>query len=287
MRAYVTILFLLILTFVSGQTQVRLDSLTKVLEAIYEKDQVPRLQLDSIERRYGFNSVQVKKQWRLIKKNDSTNLLKLLPILDKYGWLSESKTSTKANSALFLVVQHAPLDLQLKYINVLKQAVEKGNAKASDYAYLLDRVNMRQGKLQIYGSQISINANGIPYLYPIKDEPNVNERRKSIGLPPLEEVSLKSGFVYNLPSEDVLKNKLIVTGFVIEADQSPINDVIIKFGSKVAAKTNADGFYKAIIEKDFLKEQLTYTKEGYFISDPPVNDEGKEVYELIILLTKK
>jgi len=287
MRTFITVLFLFKIALVFGQNQIRLDSLTNVLERVYEQDQVPRLQLDSIEHQYGFNSIQVKEQWRLIKNNDSANIQIVTSILDNYGWLSESKTSKSANSALFLVIQHAELNTQLRYIDILKEAVEKDNAKPSEYAYLLDRVNMRQGKLQVYGSQISISTNGKPYLYPIKDEPGVNERRKNIGLRPLEKVALESGFVYNLPSEDALKNKLVVTGFVIEANQTPINDVSIKFGSKVIAKTNSDGFYKAIIEKDLLKEQLTFTKVGYIISDPPLDDEGKEVYELSIMLTKK
>lgn len=287
MRAFITLLFLFRLSTAFGQTRQELDSLTKVLEEIYDKDQVPRRQLDSIQNQYGYNSNKVREQWRLIKRNDSSNIEIVESVLDNYGWLSEHNTSKNANSALFLVIQHADLNFQVKYIETLKRAVEKGNAKAFEYAYLLDRVNMRQGKLQIYGSQISVSTNGKSYFYPIKDERNVNKRRKNIGLPPLEEIALKSGFVYHLPSSDALKNKLVITGFVIEADQTPINNASIKFGSKVVATTNVDGFYIAAIKKEFLKEQLTFAKDGYIVSDPPLNDEGKEVYELSIMLTKK
>jgi len=287
MRLFLTVLFLLGTVVGFTQTKAELDSLTKVLEVVYERDQVPRLQLDSIEQQYGYHSMRVKEQWKLIESNDSANILAVTQILNNLGWLSETQTSKTANSALFLAVQHAELSLQIKYIGIVKQAVEKGNAKPSDYAYLVDRVNMRQGKLQIYGSQFSISTNGKAYLYPVKDEPGVNARRKKIGLPPLQETARKFGFVYNLPGKDRLKNKLIVTGFVIEKDQTPINGVHIKFGSKVAAKTNADGFYQANIEENRLKEPLTFTKDGYIVSDPPLKNEGKEVYELSIMLTKK
>jgi len=286
-RQFLIVLLSLNINIAFGQTLVKLDSLTKVLEAVYKRDQVPRLRLDSLERQFGFSSIQVKKQWRLIEKNDSADIEVVTQILDTYGWLSESKTSKTANSALFSVIQHAKLNLQTKYIEILKEAVEKGNAKPIQYAYLLDRVNMREGKLQIYGSQLSVSSNGNQYFFPIKDEPNVNRRRKKIGLPPLQEVAFNSGFVYNLPVKDSLKNKLVVTGFVIEVDQAPISDVSIKFGTKVVAKTNADGFYKAIISKDFLKEQLAFEKEGYILSEPPLDNQDKEVYELMVMLTKK
>lgn len=62
----------------------------------------------------------------------------------------------------------------------------EGKAKPSRYAYLLDRTNMRQGKLQVYVSQLTMSGNGGQYFFPIQDEPNVNSRREKIGLPPLE-----------------------------------------------------------------------------------------------------
>jgi hypothetical protein len=177
--------------------------------------------------------------------------------------------------------------IQEKYLETLKQAVENGNAKPSEYAFLLDRVNMRQGKLQIYGSQLMVSTNGKSYFFPIKDEPNVNRRRKSVGLPPLEEVALKAGFTYYLPVKDTIENKIVITGFVFDINQIPINDVSIKIGSAIIASTNADGFYIAAITKDQLKEPLNFIKTGYKISDPPLNDERKEVYEYNILLSKK
>lgn len=287
MRIFITLLFLSFGQILFGQVTNKLDSLTKILEAVYIKDQHPRIQIDSIEKKYGFTSTEVREQWKLIAKNDSMNIKTVTSIIDNYGWLSPSQTSKTANAALFLVIQHADLRIQEKYIEILKQAVENGNAKPSEYAYLLDRVNMRQGKFQIYGSQLMVSTNGNSYFFPIKDEPNVNKRRKSIGLPPLQEVALKSGFTYHLPFQDTIKNKRVITGFVMDINQNPINDVSIKIGSTIIASTNGDGFYIAAIKKDLSNEQLNYIKTGYKISDPPLNDEGKEVYEYNILLTKK
>ncbi|WP_460553861.1 DUF6624 domain-containing protein [Ferruginibacter profundus] len=223
----------------------------------------------------------------MITKNDVENIAVVASILDKYGWLSEKQISKTANLTLFLVVQHANIQYQLKYIDLLKKAVKKGHAKPAQFAYLLDRVNMRQGKLQIYGSQQSVSTNGNPYFFPIKDVRHVNKRRKKIGLTALIEVTPQPGLLYNMPTTAIGKNQIVITGFVIEKNQTPVNEVNIKLGAKIVATTNADGFYIAIVDKKLLKEQLSFSKPGYTISDPPLNDEGKEVYELVMQLNKE
>jgi hypothetical protein len=52
---------------------------------------------------------------------------------------------------------------------------------------LEDRVLVGEGKKQLYGSQVVAGPDGLPRLHPIEDPENVDERRRAIGLPPLEE----------------------------------------------------------------------------------------------------
>ncbi|RYF64936.1 MAG: hypothetical protein EOO39_25765 [Cytophagaceae bacterium] len=86
------------------------------LDSVFEEDQKYRLQLNDIEKRYGVNSEEMQDQWALINKKDSSNLAVVRSILDKYGWLGEDAIGTRGVSALFLVVQHADLSTQEKYI---------------------------------------------------------------------------------------------------------------------------------------------------------------------------
>jgi hypothetical protein len=46
---------------------------------------------------------------------------------------------------------------------------------------------MRNGRPQIYGSQLNCDLNNNCTVYKIKDDAHVDERRAQIGLPPLEE----------------------------------------------------------------------------------------------------
>jgi len=60
---------------------------------------------------------------------------------------------------------------------------------------------MRQGKNQLYGSQVVYSKTGEQMFYPIEDEKNVNIRRAKMGLQPLEEYAKLFGITYTLSSE--------------------------------------------------------------------------------------
>jgi hypothetical protein len=104
------------------------------------------------------------------------------------------------NTTLFLVIQHADSLTQVTYLPMLSKAVAKGDAEPQQLALLTDRVLTRQGKKQIYGSQLRTNESTGKYeFFPIEDEPNVNKRRVSIGLGPLEQYAKYFGIDYTSP----------------------------------------------------------------------------------------
>jgi hypothetical protein len=160
--------------------------LVNELDSIFIEDQKYRNQLPSIEEKFGRDSKEIKVQWRKIQSKDSINLIKVKNILDKYGWLGYDLIGSKGNGTLFLVIQHADLNTQMKYLPMMRDAVKIGKASPSDLALLEDRVLMRQGKKQIYGSQIARNPKtGEYYVAPLADPDNVDNLRFEMGLPKL------------------------------------------------------------------------------------------------------
>jgi hypothetical protein len=286
MRLIFTIASIITVSTLFSHCKGQLVGLTQVLEKVYKDDQEPRLLIDSLSKRFGYESKEVNELWQLINRNDSINTIIVTGILDQYGWLSEKQTSNNANVALFLVIQHAPLPVQLKYLPLLQKAVEEGKATPKQYAYLLDRTNMRQGKLQVYGSQLTMNGNGGQYFFPIWDEPNVNKRREKVGLSTLEKHAQNIGFTYVLPKVDSLKDKFVLIGFVMGQDQKPIAEVQVIVGSKVVGVSDQHGIYRAIIEKELTDQNITFKKEGYLISEPSIDGRNKEVSELHVILTR-
>ena len=171
--------------------------LKEELESIYVKDQMLRQMLDCAEEKFGRDSEEMKYYWGLISKEDEANEKRVLEIIDEYGWPGKSLVGGKANAAVWLVVQHAPLETQVKYLPLLQESVKNGESRGSNLALLEDRILMRQGKKQIYGSQIRTDPEtGEAYVYPIEDPENVNKRRAEVGLGTIEEYAKRFGIDY-------------------------------------------------------------------------------------------
>lgn len=158
------------------------------LDSIYDEDQSHRLQIQEIEEKYGWKSSQMDSLWKIIDRKDSMNLEEVKRILDTRGWLGADVVGEKGNSTLFLVIQHARQKTQEKYLPMMRDAVAKGNAKASNLALLEDRVALGQGKKQLYGSQIGMDPKtGTYYVSALEDPDHVDERRAKLGLPKMQD----------------------------------------------------------------------------------------------------
>lgn len=172
-------------SLVYSQERIDTAAIKKQLGFIRERDQKTRTKGDS----------SLFMQWI-----DSTNLVQIEPLIAKYGWPGKSFVGASGNATVFLVIQHADLKTQEKYLPLLEQSVADSQSMPYDLAMLKDRILMRQGKKQLYGSQIVRDSStGGWKFYPIEDEKNVNARRRLMGLEPIEEYARYFGIVYKLP----------------------------------------------------------------------------------------
>ncbi len=159
--------------------------LVALLDSIHQEDQNGRREIDEIEKKYGWKSDEMKAHWKIINEKDSANLILIEKILDERGWLGPNVIGGAGNMTLFLVIQHADIETQVKYLPMMKEAAKIGNAQPSSLALLEDRVALRQGKRQIYGSQIHSDKDGVKFVAPLVDPENVDKRRAEVGLRPL------------------------------------------------------------------------------------------------------
>lgn len=158
------------------------------LDSIFIADQNCRIQIDTIERKYGWESNQMKAHIQLIQQIDSVNLIKIKGILAKYGWLGSDVIGGTGNLTFFLVIQHADLTTQQKYLPMMREAVKNGKASAQNLALLEDRVALGEGRKQTYGTQIGRDKiNNTYYVLPLEDPDNVDNRRSKIGLQSMTE----------------------------------------------------------------------------------------------------
>lgn len=145
---------------------------------------------------------RVSEIWEKQAKLDNGNIKKLAKILEKYGWPGRSLVGKEGSLAAFLVVQHGDLEYQKKYYPLLKEAINKGEADRDDAALLEDRILMREGKKQIYGTQLHFNeATKKLELWPIEDEEGVDARRASVGLESIAKYLKRFGLEYSPPKK--------------------------------------------------------------------------------------
>ena len=188
-----------------GQTSKRSsanDALRVELTQMLDADQKWRNMADSVEKTHGTNSKELRELWRRQKETDNKNMRRLERIIKKYGWPAESLVGGEASLAAFLILQHADYQYQKKYFPMVKEAQKEGEIEAGNVALLEDRILVREGKKQIYGSQLIRNQKTGKYeLYPIEDEEHVDLMRASVGLPPIAEYLKEFGLDYVPPKK--------------------------------------------------------------------------------------
>ena len=157
-------------------------SLKNHLEEMLERDQAYRTQW-ILSRQLHHEETQRDIALRLRADSiDSLNQVEIRQILKEHGFPKKTEVGTSACEAAWIIIQHAPVDVQKEYLPMLERAATEGNIQAALVAALHDRIDVREGHPQKYGTQR--NSNG---LCPLLNEKMVNQWRKEVGLPPLDE----------------------------------------------------------------------------------------------------
>jgi len=189
------ILFFITLSFFSFHSKAQSESeisyevrkeITEKLHEVHIKDQENRLKINDVAAKYGWDSKEMKDFWEEISQQDEKNFIIVKEILDKYGWVGSNKIGSEANTTLFLVIQHANLEKQVKYLPMLREATKNGNADLQSLALLEDRVLLASGKKQLYGTQIGRDPKTNTYfVQPLEDPDNVDKRRAEVKMEPI------------------------------------------------------------------------------------------------------
>jgi hypothetical protein len=177
--------------------------LKEQLEQIYVRDQMLRQLYRDAEEKFSKESDEMKYFWQLVSEQDSLNEIEVIKIIEEKGWVGKSLVGGQANMTLWLVIQHAPLETQEKYLPILKESVLKGESQGSHLALLEDRIQMRNEKPQTYGSQITTDKeSGEQVVYEIWEPEYVNQRRKEVGLGPIQDYVKRWGIEWTVEQKE-------------------------------------------------------------------------------------
>jgi len=144
--------------------------------------------LDQKARGYGLKFPDMS-----LKNVDSLNIIRIEEIIKEHGWPTYSMVGKVAADGAFMVIQHSTTAIQKKYLPLLLEAAKKKEASGESVALLKDRIMAAEEHVQYYGTQVFQVKNPQTgklsryTYYPIKDEANVDIRRKEMGLIPLKD----------------------------------------------------------------------------------------------------
>jgi hypothetical protein len=195
-----------IYAYVTGQVKkpdtAEIKKLRTELENMMEEDQRFRTRAKEVEQKFGLNSKELEALWKEQTDLDHRLLNRVEEIIKEYGWPGKRLVGPNASLAAFLVIQHADYKYQKTYFPLMNEAMKSGEIEARQLALLEDRILMREGKKQIYGSQLTRNeASGKYELWPVEDEENLDKRRSSVGLDPIAEYLKNFGITYIAPKK--------------------------------------------------------------------------------------
>lgn len=106
---------------------------------------------------------------------------------DALGWPGRGQIDDEGAAAAFVILQHAighPA-LQRRGLTLMLDVIPQGEANALDAAYLSDRIATYEGRAQTFATQFDWDANGQLSPSPTHDPEALDERRASVGLPPI------------------------------------------------------------------------------------------------------
>lgn len=114
----------------------------------------------------------------------------LARVMDAIGWPGPRQLGEEGSRAAFLILQHAISHpaLQRRGLTLMLDAIPTGDANALDAAYLSDRISVFEGGQQTFGTQFDWDEQGQLSPAPTRHQAELDERRASVGLPPIAEV---------------------------------------------------------------------------------------------------
>ncbi len=126
---------------------------------MFEKDQYQRNNYEYCKDVLKFTPQKLDSLKQIWIEVDNTNQSEMVKLLDEYGYIGKSLVGEANQNNAFFIIQHFPsLELQKKYLPMLIEAGEKGELSEDLLMLLKDRINVREGKEQIYGTQHKVEG---------------------------------------------------------------------------------------------------------------------------------
>lgn len=282
------------------------DSIDVLLREVLQRDQQVR---NDYNRCVSENDRKEKLEaW---EKGDSLNLSIVLPIIDSIMEGRLTDLSSDSWRSCFLVLQHAPSDVQMDYRDFVVEYYKKGYIMAYEYMIFIDRLLVGENRMQIFGSQIVVFPGGKRLQFPLCEKSVRDSAIVSLGYSP-SSVRMKDGsFSVTLSEQEakkvptassvlptdrtftdagresessVLPGSLVLAkdefGIILcmkeKAAHNPKKGIEVLAGNKVKGITDENGFVQFVVKKGERPSFLQLRHPDGKVSTLSLQDIGPE-----------
>ncbi len=189
MRALYILVLFITLSACTNKKSVHssIEQTDSLLCELHERDQQIRHKLMSVQQAYiaEQRTELIDSIVMLVAEQDRVDSLNRVAVdsLLQNGW--PEGLSEHSNRTIWLIIDHADVEYQERYLPLIGQQAVRGTISPSDYATLLDRVNVRRQRPQRYGTQTGYKQRDdevFTFVYPIEDIDALDSLRLSVGL---------------------------------------------------------------------------------------------------------
>ena len=122
------------------------------------------------------------------------NAARLREIIREHGWPTTRLVGVDGAKAAWRIAQHSinHPDFMRECRTLIETARDRGEIPREQFAYIDDRIRAFEGRPQLFGTQWHESVDGLEP-YPVDDWNAVNQRRRDLALPPLEELRPEPG----------------------------------------------------------------------------------------------
>ena len=164
-----------------------IEQTDSLLCELHERDQQIRHKLMSVQQAYiaEQRAELIDSIVMLVAEQDRADSLNRVAVdsLLQNGW--PEGLSEQSNRTIWLIIDHADVEYQERYLPLIEQQAVRGTISPSEYATLLDRVNVRRQRPQRFGTQTGYKQRDdevFTFVYPIEDIDALDSLRLSVGL---------------------------------------------------------------------------------------------------------
>lgn len=178
----------------------RLDAVRQAhIDQPLRRELLARAEKDQAVRQKAIAGGNSAKSWKQTVPVDQDNTAWLKKVVAEKGWPTSTMVGEDGSKAAFLIAQHATLapGFQEKVLALMQAALERKEADPADFAMLQDRVLLRQGKPQLYGTQFGTDADGTMFLDDTQYLDGLDSRRRAMGLPPIADYKKSLSELYH------------------------------------------------------------------------------------------